>query len=90
MDNAKLYASLYKAYVAAYPKKSKLVCQQEFNVRWTELKKEEGYSLEDKEADTSYLLVHFICLVYVPVQIATYKRMAAARTTERDSDRITR
>ena len=33
-------------YVAAYPKKSKQICQQEFNVKWTELKKGEG--LEDK------------------------------------------
>ena len=36
------------AYVAAYPKKSKQVCQQEFNVNWTELNKGEG--LEDKVA----------------------------------------
>ena len=32
--------------MAAYPKKSKQICQQEFNVNWTELKKGEG--LEDK------------------------------------------
>ena len=32
--------------MAAYPKKSKQICQQEFNVEWTELKKGEG--LEDK------------------------------------------
>ena len=43
---AKLYATLHNAYVAAYPKKSKQVCQQEFNVKWTGLKKGEG--LEDK------------------------------------------
>ena len=36
------------AYVAAYPMKSKQVCQQEFNVNWTELNKGEG--LEDKVA----------------------------------------
>ena len=50
VDKAKLYATLYNAYayVAAYPKKSKQVCQQEFNVKWTELKKGEG--LEDKVA----------------------------------------
>ena len=44
VDKAKLYATLYNAYayVAAYPKKSKQVCQQEFNVKWTELKKGEG------------------------------------------------
>ena len=46
MVKAKLYATLYNAYVVAYPKKSKQVCQQEFNVKWTELKKGEG--LEDK------------------------------------------
>eukprot|EP00731_Ephydatia_muelleri_P028149 Em0019g1022a len=48
VDKAKRYATLYNAYayVAAYPKKSKQVCQQEFNVKWTELKKGEG--LEDK------------------------------------------
>ena len=37
VDKAKLYATLY---IAAYPKKSKQVCQQEFNVKWTELKKD--------------------------------------------------
>ena len=45
VDKAKLYATLYNA---AYPKKSKQVCQLEFNVKWTELKKGEG--LEDKVA----------------------------------------
>ena len=39
---------MYKVYVAAYPKKSKLVFQQDVNVRRTELQKEEG--LEDKVA----------------------------------------
>ena len=34
--------------MAAYPKELKKVCQQEFNIKWTELKKEEG--LEDKVA----------------------------------------
>ena len=48
VDKAKLYATLYNAYLAAYPKKSKQICQQEFNVKWTELKKGEG--LEDKVA----------------------------------------
>ena len=41
-----LHCIMHNAYVAAYPKKSKQVCQQEFNVKWTGLKKGEG--LEDK------------------------------------------
>ena len=41
VDKATLYATLYNAYVAAYPKKSK-------QVKWTELKK--GESLEGKVA----------------------------------------
>ena len=48
VDKAKLYATLYNAYVAAYPKKSKQVCQQEFNVKWTELKKGEGLKIRQQ------------------------------------------
>lgn len=40
MDKGKLYQSLYMAYCSAYPYKTKKICQDEFNKKWTELKKD--------------------------------------------------
>jgi hypothetical protein len=80
MDRNKMFQCIFDAYVLAYPKKSKKICQEEVVEKWSKLKsdadlhlKAEVWLQELKAIAAAKKRLTFDVLVQTNICIYTYK-----------------